>query len=505
MLSRRRWARLLAAVIALMSIAVLGAANTLGSTNAAGSDARPSVSGLVKLPGETVPAFGTALDRGVLRQIAATPAAGRSTVNLSLVLRRTDEAGFRRFLADVRNPRSSLYRHFLSQRQLAARFGPSARAYRAVLGWLRLQGFSLVQGSANRLTLSVRGTRAQAERAFRVTIAGYRIRGQRRLVYANTQAPALPAGIARDVKAVTGLTDVATPVPPQPHYVRVTHQCVRGTSTCTVTIVVCVNGVCQSFEGKVNLQDEFGDCWKVAQKAVKYLFATKSLPAALAGTLLQAVACGVPWDMIGTDPGCFSFGKPPTNTKLTPCPGQAAARPRRRARSQASGSSLKVGLLEFDTFDQASIGHWLSLVGLDAASQLGRLTEVPVNGGVGVPGPAQGEVLLDIDTVLLDTLPANAQVAVYDAPASTSFAQMFNAMINDGDTVISNSWGQCERRTPLADAQAIDSVLAQAAASGVSVFNSAGDTRLNLPGRQPPTPSGCRQTRPTPPRSGEAR
>ncbi len=65
---------------------------------------------------------------------------------------------------------------------------------------------------------------------------------------------------------------------------------------------------------------------------------------------------------------------------------------------------------------------------------------------------------------------------VYDAPPSTSFAQMFQAMIADGDTVISNSWTECEDQTPQADAQAIDSILANAAASGVTVVNGSGDS-----------------------------
>ena len=84
-------------------------------------------------------------------------------------------------------------------------------------------------------------------------------------------------------------------------------------------------------------------------------------------------------------------------------------------------------------------------------------------------------MLLDIETVMLLDPLSTTNYVVYDAPPSTSFAQVFNAMINDGDTVISNSWSQCEDQTSLAEAQGIDSVLAQAAASGISVFNGSGD------------------------------
>lgn len=57
-----------------------------------------------------------------------------------------------------------------------------------------------------------------------------------------------------------------------------------------------------------------------------------------------------------------------------------------------------------------------------------------------------------------------------------SFQTLFNKMIDDGVTVISNSWTYCENQTDLADVISIDSILASAAASGISVFNGAGDS-----------------------------
>ena len=109
-------------------------------------------------------------------------------------------------------------------------------------------------------------------------------------------------------------------------------------------------------------------------------------------------------------------------------------------------------------------------------SIMGQLSEVPVNGGVASPGAGESEVLVDIDTAIGMALSTSTNYVVYDVPSSTSFETMFNTMINDGDTVISNSWSQCEDETPLSDAQAINSVLAQAAASGITVVNGTGDT-----------------------------
>ena len=137
---------------------------------------------------------------------------------------------------------------------------------------------------------------------------------------------------------------------------------------------------------------------------------------------------------------------------------------------------MKLGLLEFDTYRSSDVSDWLNLAKANTAA-FSDLTEKPVNGGVATPGAGESEVLLDIDTVLdLANNTSPPQVVVYDAPPSTSFAQMFQAMIADGDTVISNSWTQCEDQTPQADAQAIDSILANAAASGVTVVNGSGDS-----------------------------
>jgi len=63
---------------------------------------------------------------------------------------------------------------------------------------------------------------------------------------------------------------------------------------------------------------------------------------------------------------------------------------------------------------------------------------------------------------------------VFSGPG-TSFQALFNAAINGGATIISNSWAYCEDQTTLADVQSIDSILQTAAVAGISVFNGSGD------------------------------
>ncbi|MGH7985625.1 MAG: hypothetical protein ACREQX_04985 [Candidatus Binataceae bacterium] len=72
------------------------------------------------------------------------------------------------------------------------------------------------------------------------------------------------------------------------------------------------------------------------------------------------------------------------------------------------------------------------------------------------------------------TIAPGAKVVVYDGTGT--FQSLFNAAINGGATVISDSWAYCEDQTTLADVRSIDSIFQQAAASNISIFNGAGDS-----------------------------
>ena len=138
------------------------------------------------------------------------------------------------------------------------------------------------------------------------------------------------------------------------------------------------------------------------------------------------------------------------------------------------GTGQTVGLIEFDNFHPSDVSDYVNLFGLPA--KIGNLSEVNVGGGAAV-GSDEPEVLLDIDAVM--TIAPGAKVVVYDAPFTgpgTSFQALFNAAIDGGSTIISNSWAYCEDQTTLADVESIDSIFQSAAASNISIFNGAGDS-----------------------------
>lgn len=153
----------------------------------------PAEPEMVRLPGHVLPA----IQKATL--VAATPSEEAEPITLTVVLKREDQAGFDRYLRDLYDPQSPQFRHFLSQQ----RFGPTQNAYDEVLAYLEANGFKLLQGSPNRMTLTLGGTRAQAEQAFDVQIRDFETRGRR--FFANDLDPAVPRVLAANILAVKGL------------------------------------------------------------------------------------------------------------------------------------------------------------------------------------------------------------------------------------------------------------------------------------------------------------
>lgn len=390
----------------------------------------------VRIPGDAPPALPTRA------RLASARDLGRM-LTITVVLKRTDQAGFNSYLRQVYDRSSPQHDRFLTQAQLADRFGPSVKEYDGVRTWLRSRAFKLVQGSANRLSLTVRGTRAAAERAFHTAIRDYRV--GKRTVYANVAAPAVPRALAPHVQAVMGLSDRAEPTAvPADQFMN------PGKNACQAEVPIFLTNVMNLFS------------------AIEYLFGV------VGGFIPEAPITFLLFVLIGS----YCLGAASVNAGSA-FVGTLLGKGVRTGRTRSvvgrdADPAQKIGLLEFDTYRPSDVTDWLNMLGIDP-SIAARLHEVAVNGGVATPGAGESEVLLDIDAVLGATTAGSPSYVVYDAPQSTSFVQMFQAMIGDGDTVISNSWSQCEDQTPIADAQAIDSVLASAAASGTTVVNGTGD------------------------------
>ena len=405
-------------------IAAVALPTFLGATPYAGGPPVTSEA-TTRLSGHVLPALANATrqPQSWTKWLTGTDASDAQPITLTLVLNRDDEAGFQQYLHDVYDPASPIFRKFQTPEQLAERFGPSQQAYDETLAWLRTQNFELAHGSANRMTLTVQGSRADAAKAFAVGIDDYAL-GERHF-YANDAEPSLPEALATHVQYIGGLSNLAQPLHAQPQ---------------RMIKLVFGLGICK--------------LWALA-----------------AGAAFKAGAGpGSTYDYYGAFVQCFKnlFGKTPSDML-------AGSDPPPPAWQDADGTGQTIGLVEFDSYTPSDIVDYIALLALPV-TKINDVVPVHLNGGAGAPGAAQDEVLLDIDAVL--SLASGAKIRVYDAPftGNTSFQTMLNAMIGDHVTIISNSWAYCEDQTTAGDVQSIDSILQTAAAAGISVFNGSGDT-----------------------------
>ncbi|HEV3087697.1 MAG TPA: S53 family peptidase [Candidatus Elarobacter sp.] len=93
----------------------------------------------------------------------------------------------------------------MSPQQFAAQYGPTPAEVQSVVTYLRSQGFTNVQTSAQ--LVSADGTAAQAAKAFNTTLESFSLGGA--AVYANTQPALVPASLGGVVSAVLGLTNAS--------------------------------------------------------------------------------------------------------------------------------------------------------------------------------------------------------------------------------------------------------------------------------------------------------
>ncbi len=389
-----------------------------------------------------------------LTHAVSAPVPPPATLNLTLTLRRDDEAGFQTYLRDVYDPKSPDFHHFLSQAQIAERFGPSVRAYDEVADYLRAQNFSTVERSVNRLTLTVTAARNDAERTFDLRVGSYI--SDARTFYANDRDPALPAALASRVQAISGLSSLAQPRALNQKLPPVNFQCPADISpdACDLYGTAC------ELYSATKSTGEFLQAVGGAGSGARDLTLAFNSYAQNLQLYFEECLHGV-FSSVPIHPG--SASRP--NTPLTGVPWL-----------NVDGSNQTIGLVEFDNFQTYDIVNYLNLTGAPA-DEINNLSVVNVGAGASF-GAAEDEVVLDIDTVM--TFASNAKVIVYSSGfpgAGSSFQNVFNRMLSDGlVTIISNSWAYCEDQTSLADVQSIESILQSAAVGGISVFSGSGDS-----------------------------
>ncbi|MFE9422385.1 protease pro-enzyme activation domain-containing protein [Kitasatospora sp. NPDC006697] len=189
----------LAAAIALLPLSVA----TLGTVSA--QAATPNASApRVALPETVTPAVAHSQKQGEV------PADRQLSVAVALKLR--DTAGLDAFLAQVSDPKSPQYGHYLTPEQFADRYAPTQADTAKVVAFLKAHGLTATV-SANRQVVDAKGSAAQISAAFGTHESAYFDAKQQKAFFANDDAATLPADVAGLVAGVGGLSDhtVRTP------------------------------------------------------------------------------------------------------------------------------------------------------------------------------------------------------------------------------------------------------------------------------------------------------
>ena len=154
----------------------------------------------VVLKGNVRPMPRRARDLGALD--ASTPAS-----RMLLLLKRpaAEEAALQQFIAEAHTPGSASYRHWLTPAQLGSQFGPADSDVQAVVAWLQSQGLAVAKVSQAKTTIEFSGTAGQIESAFATRIHSFQLDGVNHI--ANVVNPQIPAALVPVIAGISPLND----------------------------------------------------------------------------------------------------------------------------------------------------------------------------------------------------------------------------------------------------------------------------------------------------------
>lgn len=132
-------------------------------------------------------------------------------VHFSLVLR-LGQRRLNSFLADLYNPRSRLYHHFIDAKTFGERFGVPAAALQSATRLLSADGVHITAQYPQRTALDARAPAGAVDRLFSTSLMDYVASSGRRF-HAPATRPVVPSSLARIVSGISGLDGRYLPLP----------------------------------------------------------------------------------------------------------------------------------------------------------------------------------------------------------------------------------------------------------------------------------------------------
>jgi hypothetical protein len=136
---------------------------------------------------------------------------GTNQLRLAIGLPLRDEKGLGDFLAQLYDPASTNYQHYLTPEEFTERFGPTAGDYQAVMEFARTNGLTITATHGNRLLLDVSGSVDDIQQAFHITLLTYHHPSENRDFYAPDIEPSVDARLP--IADISGLDNYSLPRP----------------------------------------------------------------------------------------------------------------------------------------------------------------------------------------------------------------------------------------------------------------------------------------------------
>ncbi|HEY2717982.1 MAG TPA: S53 family peptidase, partial [Solirubrobacteraceae bacterium] len=355
---------------------------------------------------------------------ALAPVASGKQLQLTVALKSQDPSGLAGFAEAVSTPSSPLFRQYLGGAEFAQRFGATPTQIALVRSQLDAQGLTVGEPAANDLSLPIRATATQVERAFSVSLSHVEL-ADGRSAYANAQAPSIPAAAAPYVQGVIGLEDISLDQPQGIVGGRLASALPAGrarqTRSASPRATPLPTGGPEPCVAARKVAEELGDGGETADKVA---------------TAYQLSSFYQAGDL---------------------------------------GAGQTIAVFEQEAYDPFDIDSYQACYGTNAS-----VTNVDVDGG---PAPFEGgdtEAALDIEQII--GLAPQAHVLVYQGPIEQKVAPvdiLSQIVSDDSAKVISSSWGLCEAFTFLAGAGEVqfeNTLLQEAAVQGQSFFAASGDS-----------------------------
>ena len=359
----------------------------------------------------------------------AGPASADAVIHADFVLSRAPQvqAAFDQLLADQQNPSSPKFHAWLTPQQIGDLYGPTQNDVNALTGWLSAQGFQVESVAPSRMFVRVSAPASTAAAALGTSFRMYKVPFSSGVLTNRLPAssePSLPVAFVNLVQGIAGLSDV--PLEPQ-------H---RAT-----------------------------------------LHSSDELPAAVASAMARNAG--------GSANGASSVQPQATvSPELTSRSGAHYVTPGDFAliydlkpayTAGYTGAGQKVAIIGRSQVNQADVQAFETATNLP--SNLHNTIVAPGGTDPGLTNDGeQGESTLDVERVLGTAPGAQADLVIASiSSGGISLAAQYN--VNTlMDPVMTISYGACEAKAGASNVNFWSTLFSQAAAEGISVFVSSGDS-----------------------------